>query len=173
MCVPCWNARNPGKPAPAGLHDGVGNIDPEPCGYCGALTTAGIFVKMAGDPKPVACPLCGKPALQYDVPSPEGTVTVIGCNCMPRERAAFMPAAQLDQRLTGARIPRFMDLNSPEVLARLQRLGEAFRRRYPQPLDPADAWNMAAKIQQLRETGFTDEDRRELLEWANRVVRGE
>lgn len=174
VCVTCWGERYPGKGVPLGRHDGSGTVDAEGCGYCGKLTTAGIFIPMAGDPQSVACPLCGKPARKYSMASPEGTVTVIGCNCVPKERAAVMVPERLDRRLTGACIPRYADLNSPLVLARLQRLVQAFRQRNAQPGQGlADARQMAGKLDQLREEGFTDEDRAELLAWAERVARGE
>lgn len=43
VCVGCWNERNPQKPAPARCTDDCGNVDPEPCGFCGKQTTSGIF----------------------------------------------------------------------------------------------------------------------------------
>ncbi len=38
-----------------------------------------------------------------------------------------------DRRLTGFRITRHVDLNSPEVTERIRRLGEHLRQRYPNP----------------------------------------
>ncbi len=46
VCVGCWNARNPARPAPAHVTDDCGNVEPEPCGHCGKTTTSGIFVKI-------------------------------------------------------------------------------------------------------------------------------
>ena len=49
VCVGCWNERHPDQPAPAHCTDDCGNVDPEPCGYCGKETTSGIFLKMPAE----------------------------------------------------------------------------------------------------------------------------
>lgn len=78
------------------------------------------------------------------------------------------------RRLTGVRIPRGVDLNSAESTARIQRVMDRFRARYPDPHNGLHrARQHAAALSALRETGFTDEDRAELLAWAERCVRGD
>ena len=71
-----------------------------------------------------------------------------------------------DRRLTGFRVPRFVDLDGPEAAARIQRLVTHLGSR-PR-VDPMERWNQAAKLERLREEGFSDEDRAELLAWAER-----
>lgn len=77
-----------------------------------------------------------------------------------------------DRRLTGVRIPRHVNLDSPEASARIQRLVAHVRERYPDAGTPqADArvLQQVREQQRLREEGFSEQDRRDLLEWLERL----
>jgi hypothetical protein len=50
ICVGCWNARHPDRPASA---DANGRTEAHACCFCGQQTTSGIFIRE--DPKTVAC----------------------------------------------------------------------------------------------------------------------
>jgi hypothetical protein len=73
-----------------------------------------------------------------------------------------------DRRLTGARIPRGVDLDGPEASSRIQRVV-----RQLQAKAPADPWRQAyleaVEAQNLRQRGFTAEDRAKILEWLERI----
>lgn len=73
-----------------------------------------------------------------------------------------------DRRLTGARIPRFVDLDGPEATARIQRLVQHCRERYPDA-GTAEAWHRAERraveMERLRREGFSEEERAELQAW--------
>ena len=76
--------------------------------------------------------------------------------------------AKSDQRLTGARIPRFADLDGPEASSRIQRVVQQMRERAP--ADPMrQAYLDAVEAQKLRQRGFTAEDRAKILEWLERI----
>ena len=46
-CVPCWNARNPTRPAA----EQPDNVPAERCCFCGTMTTSGLYVRHdPGDP---------------------------------------------------------------------------------------------------------------------------
>ena len=76
-----------------------------------------------------------------------------------------------DRRLTGFRITRHVDLNSPEVTERIRRLGEHLRQRYPNPESALHrAQKDAVALERLREDGFSEEDRAALLAWAEQVA---
>jgi cytochrome c553 len=72
-----------------------------------------------------------------------------------------------DRRLTGARIPRFVDLNGPEASERIRRVVQAFRERYPGSESDAfhRAQQQAVAMMRLREEGFSEQDRADLAEW--------
>ena len=76
-----------------------------------------------------------------------------------------------DRRLTGARIALPVDLDGPEAQARIRRTVEALRTRYPNPEGALHrARKDAVALERLREEGFSDEDRAELLAWAERLA---
>lgn len=119
------------------------------------------------EPVPVACPLCGKPALKTTMSLAEGTVDVIGCNCVPKESEAIA----VDQRLTGFRIQCPVDLDSPESQARIRRMVDAFRERYPNPAGALHrAQRDAVEVMRLREDGFSEADRADLFDWIERIA---
>jgi len=155
VCVACWNQQHPGRPAPAYARDDSGNVESEPCNFCGKATSAGIFTRVErrtffSGAQTVPCPRCGKPAVKYPMVMPEGTVDLISCDCVPKEGAPV-----LDRRLTGFHVPRFVDLDSAEATARIQRVAERFRQRYPDPQNALErAREQAVEIERLREKGF-------------------
>lgn len=46
VCIPCWNERNPDRPAPADWRDDSGEGPYENCCLCDAGTTAGIYIRI-------------------------------------------------------------------------------------------------------------------------------
>lgn len=72
-----------------------------------------------------------------------------------------------DQRLSGARIPRFVDLDGPEASSRIQRVAERMRERAP--ADPMrQAYLAAVEAEHRRQHGFTAEEQKQILEWLER-----
>lgn len=73
-----------------------------------------------------------------------------------------------DRRLTGARIPRFVDLDGPEASARIQRLVQHCRERYPDAGTP-QAWQraeqQALEFERIRREGFSEQEREEFARW--------
>lgn len=73
-----------------------------------------------------------------------------------------------DRRLSGMRIPRFVDLDGPEVSARIRRLVQHVRERYPDagtPQASKRAEQQALALERLRREGFSEEERAELAAW--------
>lgn len=79
-----------------------------------------------------------------------------------------------DRRLTGARLPRHVDLDGPVASRRIADLAEHMRKRYPQ-----DGQNMhralqhAAALEETRRVGFTEDEVRSLNAYLARVIRPE
>jgi hypothetical protein len=73
-----------------------------------------------------------------------------------------------DRRLSGVRIPRFVNLDGPEASARIRSVVEHFRERYPDAGTP-QAWERAKKaaleIERIRAEGFSAAERADLLAW--------
>ena len=44
VCVACWNAGNPERPAPAYVRDDADYNEPEACCRCGKATSCGIYL---------------------------------------------------------------------------------------------------------------------------------
>jgi hypothetical protein len=69
-----------------------------------------------------------------------------------------------DRRLSGFRAPRRVDLDGCEARARIQRMVDRMRARAS--TDPwHEAYKAAVTLRRLRQTGFTDADRAELMAW--------
>lgn len=74
-----------------------------------------------------------------------------------------------DRRLTGARIPRFVNLDSPEVTERLRRLARRLRERYPDPQNALQrAKEYALAVSRWREVGFSEAERAEFAAMVER-----
>ena len=76
-----------------------------------------------------------------------------------------------DRPLTGFRVPRFVNLNSPEALERIQRLFRHLKRRYPLSSSEAQyqARQQAVFMDRLRVEGFSAADRADLKAWLDQL----